>query len=238
MTGNYITMTNLSLKYKNYGIKCLINISIHTTNPELRCFMLNNKTAGDVLYKIKYLVENKIIINCQIVLCPNINDGEELEKTLNDLTNLYPGLNSISIVPVGLTGYREGLYDISPCDEDFSKELIRKIGNYQNKMFNKNRSNIVFLADEFYLKAGVDLPDYNHYEEFPQIENGVGMVKQFEYDFLERLSDIEPGKYKEILLSIATGELVYNSIKELVNLFEDKFKNIKINVFKIEIHIW
>jgi len=239
LTGNYITMTNMASDDMERIIKYRmspINISVHTTNPELRIFMLNNRFAGDVLDKIKKLVEGGITVNCQIVLCRDINDMEEMDRTISDLTCLYPGVKSISVVPVGITRHRKGLYHLIPYDSESSCAVISRIDEWQKCMLESYGSRIVFPADEFYIMAERELPGFNEYEDFPQIENGVGLISLFRHEFdgyLEELERREPNIVKRDV-SIATGLSAYRYIKELTVKLEKKYDNIKIDVYAIK----
>lgn len=238
--GNYITTTNLSEEEIDRIIRyhmSPVNISVHTTNPELRKKMLNNRFAGDVLEKVKRFTTAGIIVNTQIVLCPDINDGQELDRTISDLTNLYPQLHSISIVPVGLTRYREGLALLKPFDHEIANKVVDQIEGWQEKLFNKYKSRVVYLADEIYIMAGRALPPIEAYEDFPQIENGVGMVSSLYYEVEEAISDLESTSINDIgekTISIATGVSVYEHFKKITALIEKAIKGLKINVYKVE----
>lgn len=186
LSGNYVTLTNIKdteidriIKYRMSPI----NVSVHTTNPELRKYMLGNRFAGDILEKIKKLTDNGITVNCQIVLCREINDGKELDRSLNDLSKFFPRLESISVVPVGITKYREGLTFLKPFDEESSLQVLKQLNEHQTKFSQKHGMNIVYAADEFYIMSGTPIPDYKYYEDFPQIENGVGMIAMLQKEF-------------------------------------------------------
>lgn len=237
--GNYITMTNLKdeeieriIRYRMSPI----NVSVHTTNPALRVKMLNNRFAGDVLQKIKRFTEAGITVNSQIVLCPGLNDGKELDRTLQDLTGLYPQMHSISVVPVGLTRYREGLYPLEPFNRESAAQVVDQVESWQHDLMTKHGSRIVYLADEFYLMAGRPLPSYEAYEDFPQIENGVGMVASFVHETHEALSEIDAGEGKSSLkqISIATGTLFYPIMERLARHVEEKLPNIRLKVYPVE----
>lgn len=238
--GNYITMTNLSddeidriIRYRMSPV----NISVHTTNPELRIKMLKNRFAGDILEKIQRFTSNGILVNCQIVLCPGINDGEELDRTIRELTSLSPELHSISVVPVGLTQFRDGLAQLTPFNKESALKVVNQVEKWQRKLIDKYGSRIVYVADELYIMARKPLPDYDAYEDFPQIENGVGMVTSFVYEINDALKDFKdkplfPGREKKI--SIATGVSVFEYFKEIISYIEDSIKGLKINVYAIE----
>ena len=166
-----------------------VTVSVHTTDPELRLKMLGNRFAGDVLKKIRILTDGGINVNAQIVLCKGLNDGPELDRTLKDLSALWPGMASISVVPVGLTKWREGLYPLEPFTADEAAQILAQVGQWQKKFLDEYGTRLVYLADELYIKAGVELPLYEEYEDFPQIENGVGLMTQFIYEFKRYLDE-------------------------------------------------
>lgn len=220
MMGNYVTLTNMKdsdidriIKYRMSPI----NISVHTTNPELRKTMLRNRFAGGITDRIKKLVDAGITVNCQIVLCRGINDGRELDRTIEDLAKYYSGVYSISIVPVGLTKYRDDLFELKAFDRESSLELIRQVEVWQEKLLAQYGKRVVYIADEFYIMAGVEIPGYDEYEDFPQIENGVGLVSLLRYEVNEALSNFAE-KIKDSAkrkVSIATGFSVSSYIEEL-----------------------
>lgn len=234
--GNYVTMTNMGQDDIDRIIKyhmSPVNVSVHTTNPELRVKMLNNRFAGDILAKMKAFSDSGIILNAQIVLCKGINDGEELERTLTDLSTLMPMLNSISIVPVGLTRYRDGLPVLAPIDSVSAMEVILQVEKWQQYFLEKTGSRRVYLSDEWYLMSGTPLPDYNHYEDFPQIENGVGMTAMFVDEFKQALSSEETRPVNRVV-SVATGALAAGFISNLAQLAESHFPGLKIIIHNIE----
>jgi len=242
--GNYITMTNLDDEETDRIIRYRmspVNVSVHTTNPALRVRMLNNRFAGDVLERIRKFTGAGITVNCQIVLCPGLNDGEELDRTINDLAVMYPQMHSISVVPVGLTRYREGLYHLEPFNPESASRVVNQVESWQERFLKRYGSRIVYLADEFYLMSKRPLPSYSAYEDFPQIENGVGMVSSFKHETLEALSYAEnlgatrtenTGNPTEI--SIATGTLFYPVMKELAWTIEERLKDVRLKVFPVE----
>jgi len=233
--GNYITMTNMQQEDLDRIIKyhmSPVNISIHTTNPELRVLMLNNRFAGEGLQKMKYLADNGIILNAQIVLCKGINDGLELDRTLKDLSDLMPALNSISVVPVGLTRFREGLTELTPYDRQSAAEVISQVEGWQSYFTKKTNSRRVYLADEWYLTSRKNIPDYEGYEDFPQIENGVGMVASLVQEFMEAISD-ERKRSINKTVSIACGTLVYSVILDLAKKAGEYFQGLKVLVYPI-----
>ena len=236
MTGNYVTFTNSGYKDLERIVKYRlspINISVHTTTPEVRKMMLNNKNADKILEYITYLTENGIDVNAQIVLCPGINDGEVLDKTIEDLYKFYPRLLCIAIVPVGITKYREGLYPLKSFNKESAEKVIDQVEAWQKKLKEETGSNIVYVADEFYVKAEREIPEYERYENFPQLEDGIGLMAYFNREFEERLKEIKPKKLEKTI-SIATGKSAYKFIKEKAKILEEKFEGLKINVYSIE----
>lgn len=234
--GNYITMTNMAQEDLERIVRYRmspVNISVHTTNPELRAAMLNNRFAGDILEKMRYLAENDITLNAQIVLCRDINDRNELDRTLNDLAPLMPQLNSISVVPVGLTRYREKLPALKAYDKESAREIIRQVEKWQLKFLNATGGRRVFLSDEWYLMSDTSLPGYDHYEGFPQIENGVGMVSAFVKEFADALSSEKRRAVKKNI-GIVTGTLAKGVILELAKQAEEYFPGLKITVYPVE----
>lgn len=236
LQGNFITLTNLN----DYDIERIIkynispiNVSIHTTNPSLRIEMLGNKTSGNLLDIIRKLTENRIMINGQIVLCPNINDGIELDRTLEDLNPLYPNLHSLAIVPVGVTQFRENLYPISVFDKEKSVKVINQVHKWQKLLKEKIKTNFVYLSDEFYIMAERDLPSYDDYEGFPQIENGVGLMKKLEFEFIDHLQTISPSEEINRTVSIVTGVSAQKLLQELGGKLTDKLPSLKIYIYPI-----
>lgn len=236
--GNYITLTNLSERDIDRIIEMHItpvNISVHTTNPELRCKMMKNKRAGLTLSYLDKLRDGGIDINAQIVLCRGINDGEELKKSLADLANLFPKLCSVAIVPSGLTKYREGLYPLESYDKESASKVIDIVEDFNEKNKDKFKKNMFFCSDEFYLLAEKSLPNDEYYEEYSQLENGVGMLRSFETEldgFLKLLSDEERSICRKV--SIATGESAYAFICDMVSRVKAVCKGLDCNVYKIE----
>lgn len=236
LQGNYVTLTNLSDDDIDRLIKMRvspINISVHTTNPELRVKMLNNKNAGKVYDIMKRFYENKIYMNAQIVLCKGYNDKEELDRTICDLEKLYPYVESLSVVPVGLSAHREGLCKLEAYDEESSKEVIKRVRNHQERIFKKTNKRFVYLADEFYINAKEEIPDASEYDGFPQIENGVGLIASMKEEFYDAVKYIKI-KEKKREVSLITGEISKNFIKSLKNVLEEKIKGLKINVYPIK----
>ncbi|NMC57760.1 MAG: DUF512 domain-containing protein [Eubacteriaceae bacterium] len=234
--GNYVTLTNADMKDLHRIAKLRlspVNISVHTTNPALRAEMLNNKTAGDILDKIKYLYENEIGMHAQIVLCPGINDGEELKNTLKDLMQFYPFMQSVSIVDVGLTKYRDNLYPLKCVDFTQANDIINIASFFQDIMCKKYDTHWVYCSDEIYIKAKRNIPDYDFYEDFLQFQNGVGFIAAFEKEFTEELNNIKSSDIQNLHISIACGVSIAPYIKKLTVLAEKKY-NIKIDVYEIK----
>ncbi|MBQ5317636.1 MAG: DUF512 domain-containing protein [Oscillospiraceae bacterium] len=235
LQGNYVTLTNLNQKDidRIIQMKLSINVSVHTTNPELRCMMMNNRFAGEKLDYLKQFANAGISMNCQIVLCPGINDGRELERTINDLGNFMPNIQSIAVVPVGLTKYRDGLYPLKLFDKQGAIETIDLIEKFQNEFLEKYGTRLVFPADEFYITAERDFPAEEEYEDYCQYENGVGMMRSFINEFDSAFENAEDNEINECNTSIATGALAYNFICKLIEKTEKKWHNISCKVYKI-----
>ncbi len=235
LQGNYVTLTNLSQEDIDRIIKMRlnINVSVHTTNPELRCKMMNNRFAGEKLKYIKQMSDAGLKMNCQIVLCPELNDREELDRTLNDLGELMPNIQSVAIVPVGLSKYRENLYPLKPFDMESASDTIDRIEKFQKKMLEKYETRVAFPSDEFFLTANRPLPDGDYYEEYPQYENGVGMLRSIldELDSALDLCDEAPENPRKV--SIATGKAPYQIIKNMTDKISKKYKNIECKVYPI-----
>ena len=236
ITGNYVTLTNSGYKDLDRIIRyhlSPINISVHATDPEVRSMMLNNKTAYKVMEYIKYLTEHDIKINAQIVLCPNINDGKVLDKTIKELSEYAPNLQCIAIVPVGLTKYREGLYPLTVFDKEGASRTIDQINGWQAKFREKYGFNLVYLADEFYVKAEREIPEFKDYDDFPQLGDGIGMLAYFKKNFDSYLKRFKPKKVNKVV-SIASGKIVYNFMRARMDELEKKFEGLKINLYPIE----
>lgn len=234
--GNYVTLTNMSDKDIDRLIEYKIspvNISVHTTNPELRKFMLHNKNADKILHHLDKLYKNGIEMNFQVVLCPDINDGEELDRTISDLSRFLPVARSMSVVPVGLTRCRENLYPMKAFDIEKSKSVVEQITTWQKKLLDEYGTRFVYAADEFYVNANLAIPKACEYEDFPQIENGVGMLSSMEAEFIDALDcGMELKENKKTI--IATGEISYNFIKKLVNLAKMRYNINDIEVIGVK----
>ncbi len=234
--GNYITLTNMTRADVDRIVKMRfspINISIHTTNPDLRVKMMKNKNAGEVL---KYLDDfcNAGLSMCgQIVLCRGVNDGEELRRTMRELTAYHPYLSSVSVVPAGLTAHRDGLYPLS----DFTAEEAAAVIDMIDEAAKKNKAalgtRLFYAADEFYLKSNRPLPAAEYYEQYPQIENGVGMLRSFLDEAVQGVGECELDGSRERAVSVATGVASYPTVLRICEELQEKCHNLKIKVYKI-----
>lgn len=235
LQGNYVTLTNMSDKDINRIIEYKlspINISIHTTNKELRCKMLNNRFAGTALDKIDTLYKAGIEMNGQIVLCKGVNDGEELDKSISDLSKYIPHLRSVSVVPVGLTKFRDNLYPLEPFNKEDAKEVLGIIHGWQEKLYKEYDTHFIHAGDEWYILAGEDFPNEERYDGYLQLENGVGMIRLLENEFQKVYNELE-GDALVRRVSIATGVSAYEFIKGFAEKLESKFINTDIKVYKI-----
>ena len=237
--GNYITLTNLHDSDIDRIIEMRIspiNVSVHTTNPELRVKMMKNKRSGEVLSYLKRLADAGLTLCCQIVLCRGVNDGEELLRSMRDLEELFPAMESTSIVPAGLTRFRDGLYTLEPFTPEECAEVVKTVTEFGNECKKKHGSRLFFPSDEFYLKAGLPLPDDDFYEGYMQIENGVGMLTDmqtsidFELEDISAYSDFKAPR----CVSIATGYAAYEHMLSIAKKLEKAFSGLKINVYKIK----
>ncbi|MDD7389752.1 MAG: DUF512 domain-containing protein [Lachnospiraceae bacterium] len=236
LQGNYITLTNLKDKDMERIVRyhlSPINISVHTTNPELRCQMLHNRFAGRSLEKIDYFYEHEIEMNGQIVLCKGYNDGEELKKTLQDLTRYCPVMQSVSVVPVGLTKYREGLCPLEPFTAQDAAQTIDLIEEVQKQCMERFGIHFVHASDEFYILAGRELPQEENYDGYPQLENGVGMLRLLLTEAEDAVSELE-GDDRTDHLTIATGRLALPYIQKCVDRIHDRFPGITVDVAAIQ----
>lgn len=232
--GNYVTLTNMTDSDIARIIKMRIspiNISIHTTNPDLRVKMMKNKRAGDVLRYLDDFLSAGLSMCGQIVLCRGVNDGEELRRSLTDLSRYYPALSSVAVVPAGLTKHREGLYPLSDFTPDEAGEVIDIINSFGEEMLKKYGTRVFYAADEFYLKASCPLPPTEYYEDFPQIENGVGMLRSFSDEFNMAEGDVEymAGMDKQRKVTVVTGVASYPMIKQFADRAEAINPKLKVN---------
>ena len=235
--GNYVTLTNMHDKDIQRIIDMHIspvNVSVHTTNPELRVKMMHNKRAGDVLIYLQRLADAGISLCAQIVLCKGINDGAELDRSLHDLIRLHPALQSVAIVPSGLTKFRDGLYPLESFTREDCRALIKQVNAYGDWCKKKFGTRLFFPSDEFYIKAELPLPDDDYYEDYSQIENGVGMLTDMKTAVEYELEDLTQYPFtKPRTVSVATGYAAYEHICNIVKMLEDSFRGLKINVYPI-----
>ncbi|MGN1411312.1 MAG: DUF512 domain-containing protein [Oscillospiraceae bacterium] len=235
LQGNYVTLTNLRQKDVDRIIKMKlnINVSVHTTNPELRCKMMHNRFAGETLKYLKQMTDAGLKLNCQLVLCPNINDGAELERTLSDLGKLMPNISSVAAVPVGLSKYREGLYPLENFTKESAERVIDTMQKYQDRFFKEYGTRMVFPSDEFFLLAERELPSKEYYEDYPQFENGVGMLRSLIDEFNDAL-ELADDLIENRKVSIATGYSPYPIISQLVNKAIQRWNNLSCEVYPIK----
>ena len=248
LQGNYVTLTNMKDKdieriiYYNLGP---INVSVHTTNPKLRCTMLHNRFAGEALKKIKRLSDAGIEMNGQVVLCKGVNDGEELERTIRDLTEYIPNMQSLSIVPVGLTKYREGLYPLEAFEKEDAGKVLEQIHRWQDYCMEHFGTHFVHGGDEWYLLAEEPVPEEECYDGYLQLENGVGMIRLllneaketmeelYKHKFLTTLKCHHDWKKKTRTVSLATGKLAYPYIRQIAKEVEACMPGLTANVYEI-----
>ena len=235
LMGNYITLTNISPREVQRIIDLHIspiNVSVHTTNPELRCKMLRNPNAGRSVDIMRRFAENGIVMNCQIVCCPDINDGAELDRTMRDLADMYPGVHSVSVVPLGVTKFREGLYPLTPFTKERAETVLNQVTSFGDECKNRFGTRIFFCGDELYIKAQREIPEDEFYEEYTQLENGVGMFRLMETEFSSalKLSDEPDG----VPFSIATGVSAAPFFDRLLKMAKEKYPSLNGRVYAIE----
>ena len=235
LQGNYITLTNMSDRDIDRIIRfhlSPINISVQTMNPELRCRMLNNRFAGEALKKIDRLYEAGTEMNGQIVLCKGVNDGEELRYTIERLAAYAPHMQSVSVVPVGLSKFRDGLYPLEPFTKEDACQVIDLIEEWQKKLYEKHKLHFIHASDEWYILAERELPEESRYDGYIQLENGVGMIRLLYEEFMDALGEKEDdGKTEE--LSMATGFLPYPYLKRLLDRMAEVYPGRKIHLYPI-----
>lgn len=240
LQGNYVTLTNMSDhdvdRICNYHLSP-INISFQTMNPDLRCKMLNNRFAGEALQKVDRFMEAGILMNGQIVLCKGVNDGEELEFSIRQMTKYLPNLQSVSVVPVGLSKYREGLYPLEPFTKEDACKVIDTIEAWQEKIYSTYGIHFIHASDEWYVLAERELPEQERYDGYMQLENGVGMLRLLREEFADAMSKrnahlVKKGTVTEHI-SLATGKLAYPEILHMTQLIMEQFKDIEITVYPI-----
>ena len=236
LQGNYLTLTNMSehdidriIQYKLSPI----NISFQTMNPELRCKMLHNRFAGEIFDKVKRLKDAGIIMNGQIVLCRGVNDGAELERSIRELTAYMPQLESVSVVPVGLTRYRDGLYPLEPFTKEDACEVLDLIHGWQEKLYKEWGNHFIHAGDEWYILAERPIPEEKTYDGYLQLENGVGMVRLLDEEVAQTLAGMT-GDDRKIHRTITTGELAAPFLRKHVESVRKKYPNVDIQVFAIK----
>ncbi|WP_313164436.1 DUF512 domain-containing protein [Sedimentibacter sp.] len=234
--GNFITLTNLTedeidriVKYRISPVK----VSVHTTDSELRKYMMGNDKDIDILECLKRLIDAGITVDCQIVLVRDVNDGEQLSKTINDLSSLHPGLRSVAVVPVGLTKFRERLIELKPFDKESSAEVVRHVTEIQKELLKKLGTRFIFIADEFYIQSRNDFPSYESYEDFDQLENGIGMCRLFRQQIEDLIDEYKGSKPVAEEITFVTGVAAYELLTEISEKIMKSIP-VKINVVKIK----
>lgn len=236
LQGNYITLTNMKEKDMDRVIRyhlAPINISVHTTNPTLRCQMLNNRFAGDVLEKIRRFADAEIPMNSQVVLCKGINDGEELDRTIGELGEFLPYMESLSVVPVGLTRYRDHLPTLQSFTKEDAQNVLEQIHRWQEHFKKTKGTSFVHASDEWFILAGWDFPPEEYYEGYGQLENGVGMMRLLISEVEEALEKTE-GDQRKRKVSLATAKLAFPTVQKLAEDIQSKYPQIDIRVYCIE----
>lgn len=249
LQGNYVTLTNMKDKDVDRIIQyhlAPINISVHTTNPELRCMMLNNRFAGEALKKMDRLYEAGIPMNGQIVLCKGVNDGEELERSIRDLTKYLPYMESVSVVPVGISKYREGLYPLEPFTKEDAEKVIDTIEKWQKVCMETHGVHFVHASDEWYMLANRTLPEEETYDGYLQLENGVGMMKVLMEEFKKELAVANTAEVKDDVMtilkdtydghhkvSLVTGKLAAPFLREMAEDFMKDFPGYEVEIIEI-----
>ena len=240
LQGNYITMTNMKDKDLERIIKYRlepINISVHATEPELRCMMLHNRFAGKLMDQLQRLYEGRIEMNAQIVLCKNINDKEHLDRTIEDLSRFMPYMESVSVVPMGFTKYREGLYKVEPFNREDAKAVLKQIRSWQERLLKEYDNRFIFAGDEWYIMAGEELPLEEDYDGYGQLENGIGMMRLLIEEFCAALEDC-PGDDRTRHVSVVSGALASGYIRRLMELLKEKYPNVTVDVHCIANHFF
>ena len=234
--GNYITLTNLTEREVQRMIDMHIspvNISVHTTDPALRCRMMQNRFAGESLDVMRRLAAAGIAINCQLVLCPEWNDGEQLERSMRDLAALLPAVKSVAAVPVGLTKYRDGLTELRPFTAAEAADVVARMERMGDELLKTHGTRLFYPSDEFYLAAGKPIPPAEFYGEFAQLENGVGLMALMREQFCEALAAAE-GEASDRRLMIATGVSAAPFLRELAGMAQQKFPTLQVEVCAVE----
>lgn len=240
LQGNFVTLTNVSDADLDRMIEYRIspiNVSVHTTDPELRVEMLKNRFAGSIMERLQKLADARIEVNAQIVLCPGVNDGEALNRTLDDLSSLHPSLVSVAIVPVGLTKFREGLAPLRGFTKEESLTVIDQIHKRQQVYLKEIETYFAFLSDEFYVMADAELPEYDDYEGFIQLENGVGLMRKFQTELEDALEMCKAKSLNPMKATLFTGHSAFAFMQEMVQKVEEKLP-LQTQVIKIDNHFF
>lgn len=237
LQGNFLTLTNLKEedidRIVAYNISP-INVSVHTTNPELRKQMLHNKFAGNILERLKKLTSNRVVVNGQIVVCPGYNDGEELIRTVESLYELGGNFETIAIVPVGISDHREGLAKLTPVTKELAIKTVDAIETLQEQFIKESGRRFAYLSDEFYLLAEKELPSVEYYDGFGLIENGIGLVTKLKWEVMSNLESLDENEIVKKSLTIATGKLAEPFIRSLAEMIMNKTNKVSIKVVGIE----
>lgn len=242
LQGNYVTLTNMSEHDLDRIIQyhlSPINISFQTMNPELRCKMLNNRFAGEALKKVDRLNEAGIEMNGQIVLCKGVNDGEELAFSIREMMRYIPNLQSVSVVPVGLSKYRDGLFPLEPFTREDAREVLSTIHHYQNESYQKYGNHFIHASDEWYILAGEELPQEENYDGYLQLENGVGMMRLLLNEFEEAVKELQEKisagtlDFSSREISMATARLAYSFIRDMAARMMEMVPGLMIHVYEI-----
>ena len=236
LQGNYVTLTNMSQEDIERVIKyhlSPINVSFQAMNPQLRCKMLHNRFAGDALKKVDQLYEAGITMNGQIVLCKGVNDGEELEYSLQKMSEYAPVLQSVSVVPVGLTKFRKGLYPLEPFTKEDAKAVLEQIHRWQKIMYERYGIHFIHASDEWYILAGEELPEEDRYDGYLQLENGVGMLRLLDAEVRQAVAERD-GDDRKLSVTVATGRLAAPYIAGCMDVIREKYPNITSEVIAIK----
>lgn len=234
--GNYVTLTNMTDEDMDRVVDMKVspfNVSVHTTNPDLRVKMMKNPAAGKILDQLTRFRDADINLRAQIVLCPGWNDGEELDRTLKDLKSFYPQLSSLSVVPVGLTRYREGLEPLRVFTAEECKAVIEQVEGFAQTCLAEFGTRLVWCSDEMYIKAGLPVPSFDDYEEFEQMENGVGMIASFQRELEDLISFMDEPFTRPIRVSSVTGMITQDLIRNAVTRLQEKFTDLQCDVYAI-----
>lgn len=238
--GNYISLTNLSPRDWERVIRMRLSplyISVHSTNPSVRSELFGNPEAGRIMEQLRYLTEAGIIVHTQVVVCPGINDGTELDNTLRDLVSLWPGVASVSVVPVGITKYQKFNHPFSPVDKISASEIIARVDSVQDYCSNALGYRFVFASDELYLTAGKEIPESKYYEDYPQLENGVGMVRLFKDELAELALEL-PKQVEARQALVITGVLAADTLREAAGLLGTSVGGLEVKVLPVNNRFW